>query len=232
MGYIEKLVSSDERIVAQRRPHWVVLFNAFVGLFWQLLLLLLLYWLYIALVRKDGPLASVGFLMKALEDWPRLLSQIPNPIPLLVAAFLVLSSVIGVVRIALNWVNTTNIVTTRRVIQVHGVIAKSSIDSSLEKVNDIMLSQSATGRMLDFGHLVIMTASEVGLNRMLYLPDPVGFKRAILDAKNTLGGPPAPQAVQSGTAADRLAELGSLLQQGLITQAEYDTRRQQILNQI
>lgn len=232
MGYIEKLVSSDERIVAQRRPHWVVLFNAFVGLFWQLFLLLLLYWLFIALARGEGPLAGLGFLMKALDDWRRPLALLSNTIPLLIGAFLALSSVIGVLRIALNWVNTTNIVTTRRVIQVHGVIAKSSIDSSLEKVNDIMLSQSATGRALNFGHLVIMTASEVGLNRMLYLPDPVGFKRAILDAKNTLGGPPAPQAVQSGAAADRLAELGRLLQQGLITQTEYDARRQAILNQI
>ncbi len=57
-------------------------------------------------------------------------------------------------------------------------------------------------------------------------------QKAILDAKNTLGGPTAPQAVQSGAAADRLAELGRLLQQGLITQAEYDARRQAILNQI
>ncbi|MBK8835637.1 MAG: PH domain-containing protein [Anaerolineae bacterium] len=232
MGYIEKLVSSDETIVAQRRPHWVVLLNAFVGLFWQIFLLLLLYWLFIALARGDGPLSNIGFLMKALDDWRRPLSLISNTIPQLIGAFIVLSSLIGLARTVLNWVNTTNIVTTRRVIQVHGVIAKSSIDSSLEKVNDIMLSQSATGRVLNFGHLVIMTASEVGLNRMLYLPDPVGFKRAILDAKNTLGGPPPPQAVQSGAAADRLAELGKLLQQGLITQTEYDARRQAILNQI
>ncbi len=232
MGYIAKLVSSNEKILAQRRPHWVVLLNAFAGLLWQVFLLAIVYFLYVALTDNRGPLAGAGFLMKALDDLRQPLRFLSPLVPLAVGALLLLSSLVGVLRITLNWVNTTLIVTNRRVIQIHGVIAKTSIDSSLEKVNDILLKQPALGRILDYGHLLIMTASETGLNRMLYVPDPVGFKRAMLDAKNALSGPaPAPVAPLN-SAADRLTELSNLRAQGLITEDEYNSRRQQVLSQL
>lgn len=232
MGYIAKLVSSNEKILAQRRPHWVVLLNASVGLLWQVFLLAILYFLYIALAENRGPLAGVGFLMKSMEDLRQPLRFLSPLIPLVVGALLLLSSLVGVLRIVLNWVNTTLIVTNRRVIQIHGVIAKTSIDSSLEKVNDILLNQPVLGRILDYGHLLIMTASETGLNRMLYVSDPVGFKRAMLDAKNALSGPAPAPAAPSNSATDRLTELSNLQAQGLITEDEYNARRQQILSQL
>ena len=43
--------------------------------------------------------------------------------------------------------------TNRRVIQVEGVVNKHATDSSLEKINDAVLSQSIFGRMFGFGDL-------------------------------------------------------------------------------
>src|SRR4029077_5020382 len=50
---------------------------------------------------------------------------------------------------ALRYVNQEYVLTNRRVIQVEGVLNRSATDSSLEKINDAVLSQSIFGRMFD-----------------------------------------------------------------------------------
>ena len=74
--------------------------------------------------------------------------------------------------------------TNRRVIEVSGVLNKKSTDSSLEKINDAVLTQSIFGRIFGFGDLDILTASESGISRFRMLVQPVEFKRAMLDAKH------------------------------------------------
>ena len=74
--------------------------------------------------------------------------------------------------------------TNRRVIQVEGIVNKRATDSSLEKINDAVLTQSIFGRMFGFGDLDILTAAEAGIERFRMLIDPIGFKRAMLDAKH------------------------------------------------
>jgi hypothetical protein len=72
------------------------------------------------------------------------------------------------------------------VIQVGGILNKKALDSSLEKINDAVLSESIFGRAFGFGDLEILTASETGIDRMHMLVDAAGFKRAISDAKHEL----------------------------------------------
>ena len=67
---------------------------------------------------------------------------------------------------ALRYVNQEYVLTNRRVIQVEGVLNRNSTDSSLEKINDAVLSQSVFGRMFDFGDLTVLTASEAGIDKM------------------------------------------------------------------
>ena len=78
------------------------------------------------------------------------------------------------------------VVTTRRVLQMEGVINKRVIDSSLEKINDAILTESLFGRMFGFGDLEILTASESGISRLRMLRDADDFKRAMLEAKHEL----------------------------------------------
>ncbi len=74
--------------------------------------------------------------------------------------------------------------TNRRVVQVEGVVNKRATDSSLEKINDAVLTQSIFGRMFGFGDLDVLTAAEAGIERFRMIIDPIGFKRAMLDAKH------------------------------------------------
>ena len=85
---------------------------------------------------------------------------------------------------ALRYVNQEYVLTNRRVIQVEGVLNRNSTDSSLEKINDAVLTQSVFGRMFDFGDLTVLTASESGIDKMHMLRKPIAFKKAMLDAKH------------------------------------------------
>jgi hypothetical protein len=86
---------------------------------------------------------------------------------------------------ALRYINQEYVLTNRRVIQVSGVLNRKSTDSSLEKINDAMLRQSFFGRMLDYGDLTVLTASESGIDAMKMLRSPIVFKKRMLDAKHS-----------------------------------------------
>lgn len=86
----------------------------------------------------------------------------------------------------LRYLNEEYIVTTRRVLQLEGVLNKKSTDSSLEKINDAVLTQGFIGRIFGFGDLDILTASETGISRLRMLRQPDDFKRAMLEAKHDL----------------------------------------------
>ena len=86
----------------------------------------------------------------------------------------------------LRWQNEEFVVTSRRVLETEGVVNKRVVDSSLEKINDAILSESIFGRIFGFGDLEILTASESGISRLRMLSQADDFKRAMLDAKHDL----------------------------------------------
>jgi uncharacterized membrane protein YdbT with pleckstrin-like domain len=153
--------------------------------------------------------------------------------------------VIPIVRFAfrfLNWWNEQYIVTNRRVIQTEGLFNKHVIDSSLEKVNDVVLTQSALGRMVGYGDVEILTASEFGANRFERIAGPVHFKTEMLDQKEGLGeleefrhrtgqaleGPPS----AAGDIPELIAELDELRRRGVISDQEFQQKKQELLRKI
>ncbi len=156
---------------------------------------------------------------------------------------------------AWRWAAQDYLVTNRRILKVDGVFNKRSADSSLEKINDAVLDQNVLGRIFDYADLDILTAAEEAVDRYRMLAHGPAFKREMLNQKHTLeeelGGhmpsppltaPPAgavPSAASGpagaradGETAARLAELKTLLDQGLITQQEYDAKRADLLGRL
>ena len=119
----------------------------------------------------------------------------------------------------LRYINQEYVLTNRRVIQVEGVLNRNSTDSSLEKINDAVLKQSFFGRMLDYGDLTVLTASESGIDAMKMLRSPIVFKKKMLDAKHNFEvgmeregwapSPPIRDAATVATAAAGAAPAGS-----------------------
>ena len=94
-----------------------------------------------------------------------------------------------------DWRNQEWLITTRRVIRAEGVLNKSVIDTSLEKINDARLDQSVFGRIFGFGTLDILTAAEEAGGKAIsdfpMIAEPVAFKKAMFDQKHDAREPGA-----------------------------------------
>jgi hypothetical protein len=162
MAYLDNLLASGEQPIRREHQHWFVLLAdaRYSILAWVVAILLSI---------VSGALPDV---LKQIAGWAILV--------LVVGGLLYLGWQI------LRWQNELYIVTSRRVLQAEGVINKRVVDSSLEKINDAILSESIVGRMFGFGDLEILTASESGISLLRMLPHPDAFKRAMMDAKHDL----------------------------------------------
>jgi hypothetical protein len=167
MAYLDNLLASGEQPIRREHQHWfVVVADARYAI---------LAWLAaIALLILSGAIPS----------------DTNNQGIRQVIGYLVLALVVGGLLYfgwqLLRWQNEEFVVTTRRVLQTEGVINKRVVDSSLEKINDAVLSQSLFGRMFGFGDLDILTASESGISRLRMLRQADDFKRAMLESKHEL----------------------------------------------
>ncbi len=111
------------------------------------------------------------------------------------------------------------------------------IDSSLEKINDVELQQSMFGRMFDYGSIEILTASEEAINRMESIAHPLEFKRAMQDARAHYDGyldrSPIPAYDQPRSDIQGLLEqLAALHASGILTDTEFEAKKQEVLSRI
>jgi membrane protein YdbS with pleckstrin-like domain len=166
-NFTASLMSSGETIVIERRQHWLVLVDH-------------------AKLAILGLVVAVVILIVRVHLGSDSLSGILSTVLGVVFLVLVVYAVVIFVYQYLRWINDAFIVTNRRVIQISGILNKKALDSSLEKINDAVLTQNVFGRVFGFGDLEILTASESGIERMHMLFDAAGFKRAISDSKHEL----------------------------------------------
>jgi Bacterial PH domain/Short C-terminal domain len=160
MSYVDGLLSTGERVMHREKQHWFV----FV---WGARYTIL------AVIAAVILLALKNSLSQPLQD---ILNY--------AALALFVGGVAVLIWVVLRYLNQEFILTNRRVIAVEGVLNKKVTDSSLEKINDAVLTQSIFGRIFGFGDLEVLTASEAGISLFRMLINPMGFKRAMLDAKH------------------------------------------------
>jgi hypothetical protein len=234
MGYVEKLLSADEKILLRQKQHWAVISLSIVSLLFQGLILLALIQIFDVNRPPDG-------LVLWLERWvPQFRFYVEKATQHLPVWFFKGFVILYLVKMALtfitgllSWLKSEEMVTSRRVIHISGILSKTVVDSSLEKINDVLLRQSLLGRLLGYGQVSIMTASEVGLNHMSFLKNPVEFKRVMMDAKRDLSvSMPEERVAGRKSVAERMADLESLKKQGLIRDDEYEAKRKKILEAI
>jgi uncharacterized membrane protein YdbT with pleckstrin-like domain len=205
-NYLDELLGTNERILLKTRQHWFILFSS-IAL--EILLIIILIGAVIAFaITTASPLVTVGFV-------------------------LVLVPLAGMLRDILIWYNRQYIVTNRRVIQISGIFSKDVVDSSLEKVNDVKLSQSFFGRLFDYGDVEILTASEVGANVFKRIGDPVKFKTAMINAKEQLGFNEARPGFRAEEDIPTLiAKLDDLRKKGILSDAEFQEKKAEMLKKM
>ncbi len=203
-NYVQSMLGENERIVLVTRQHWFVLFSAILAEITITLLLIAA----VSVATFFFPLAAFGFV-------------------------LVIVPLISMLRDILIWSNHEYLVTNRRVIQISGIFNKNVVDSSLEKVNDVKMTQSFFGRLFDYGDVEILTASEIGVNLFKRIGDPVKFKTAMLNAKEKLGYEgTGTHAQHADDIPAQIAELDELRKKGIVTEAEFQAKKAELLKKM
>jgi len=212
MSYLDALLAPGEVIVVRERQHWIALVRRIAG---AVLL---------------GILAIAMTTLYGLGGWPT------SGLGAWVGGGLLVLALLLALPATLRWWNEQYVVTDRRVLRVEGIARKQALDSGLAKINDVRVEQSFVGRLLGFGSLEILTASDASINRLELLPRPLAFKRALMTAAHqgasaaarATGGAPG-AASPARPAGERLAELEEMRRRGLISDAEYQAKRAEIL---
>ncbi|MBI5351798.1 MAG: PH domain-containing protein [Chloroflexi bacterium] len=201
--YINSMLGENERIILVTRQHGFVLFSSIAAEIFVTLIIL-------------SAMSALTVLVNLLAAWGFILLLIPLAI---------------MIWDITAWNNHQYIVTNRRVIQIAGIFNKDVIDSSLEKVTDIKMTQSFFGRLFDFGDVEILTASEIGVNLFRRIGDPIKFKTAMLNAKEKLGYEGTGGHVQQrpDSIPALIAALEELRKKGVVTEEEFKEKKKELL---
>jgi uncharacterized membrane protein YdbT with pleckstrin-like domain len=214
--YLQSLLGDRENIILATRRHWFVLASSII------LEIFLLLFIFIATIIISFSLNNMTSLW-----W----------IATLIGFILLLIPIATGTRDILNWSNHQFIITNHRVMQISGVFNKSVIDSSLDKVNDIKMDQSALGRMFGYGDIEILTASELGVNLFKKIDNPVKFKSALINAKASLEHvvevvPEIKPEEPKQDIPEMISKLADLRTQGVLTEDEFQQKKADLLSKI
>ncbi len=126
------------------------------------------------------------------------------------------------------------IITNLRVVRHEGVLAVSSLDASLDKINNVFYEQSIAGRILGYGNVGLETASEKGTIIFHLIPDPQGFKNCVLKQRERYRPSQAGETGQpdSLSVPKLLEELASLRDRNIITTEEFDEKKKKLLGSL
>ena len=199
--YVRSLLSDHEEVIISTRQHWFVLFQSIL----------------LELFLSAIIIAAVFLVLQLWTPWGSfglLLLLIPG-----------ISFFVDV----LTWSNRKYVVTNRRVMQIKGVFNKSTIDSSLEKVNDVKLVQSFLGRIFNFGYMEILTASELGANLFRKIANPIHFKTSMLNAKVKLEDMGREDEDKPLDIPATINQLDKLRQQGILSEEEFVRKKNDLL---
>ncbi|MBO9205373.1 MULTISPECIES: PH domain-containing protein [Niastella] len=148
-----------------------------------------------------------------------------------------------------SWKVNIWVVTNFRVIDEAGLLNHFAKESPLEKINNVSYDQTIWGRLLNFGHVEIQTAAEVGATDYYNVHGPKRLKDTITLAQaeykniqlaNQAQHMATAMGIQTGEVkysssaagggiASELEKLHQLKQQGIISEEEYIKAKNKLL---
>jgi uncharacterized membrane protein YdbT with pleckstrin-like domain len=211
--YPRKLLNDGEELALDLRPHW---------------------WYFSKHIATGVPLFILGgFLVSVGNGW---LLAIWGVLAVVWAGWLGLKY--------LEWNFTHFVVTDDRVIFRTGVLAKRGVEIPMERINNINFHQGIWERIIGAGDLDIESAGKDGQSHFddIWHPDGVQqelYRQMESNAKKRAGWAnqgtaPAPAAPVSPSASipEQLHQLAELRDRGVITAAEFEAKKAQLLERM
>jgi uncharacterized membrane protein YdbT with pleckstrin-like domain len=213
----------DEKMILASNPHWFY--------FWK------------QVAAAIGIVGLLVLLWAVDVDW---LNTVIGWVTLV--AFIVL--VLDIVFEFVQWQTTRFAITDQRVAYQSGIFRRRGVSIPLNRINNVNFEQSMIARMLNNGVVTIESAGQTGDSVFENIPDPERVRTTIFaqveadeqrdsdrDAASLAKAmreqsDSAPGVPPSPSAQERLAALDDLKSQGLVDDAEYATKRRQILDEL
>lgn len=204
MPFPTRLLNEGEQVVLDLRPHWWFLSGP-------------LFWLLVA--------AAASGVATALEapSWAVL--------SLLAVTGLVLLWLVGRY---LRWTTTNFVVTTDRLVYRSGVVAKRGMEIPLERVNNIAFHQTVLERLLRSGDLLIESAGESGQQRFTDIARPSRVQNEIYRQMELAAARDADRRAgrRELSIPEQIEKLHELRQRGILSQAEFEAKKTQLLDRL
>jgi uncharacterized membrane protein YdbT with pleckstrin-like domain len=211
MKFPKHLLADHEKLIFDLRPHWVAVIPPVL---WTLAILA--FWIVgyqIAKGQLDG--SAESFAQNAVA------------IVSLVAFFFLAALPF------LRWRFTMFVLTSDRLITRTGIISKHSKEIPLERINDVTFTQTVLERALGAGDLFLESAGERGQTRITNIRKPEQVQLMIYketeENSNRMmrGGAPA-----GGSIPEQIEALARLREQGVLTEAEFESKKQELLKRL
>ena len=217
MPFPARLLSVDEEVAVETRPHWTYL-AAQAG----------------ALVVLITAVLCVTFV---LDDFPL-------PAIVVIGAIAGVSAVATGIRFV-RWANTYYLVTDHRIVYWKGVPRWRGIELSLDLVDEIDASQTMWERLLGVGTLAVRSMVGGHVRRLAFVPRPAAVRqevfRLLREAEQRSPEPPTPEP---GTAVsedswgqpldipDQIRKLWELVELGILSEAEFEEKKRDLLGRL
>ncbi len=213
MGFSTDLLSDDEEVVVDMHPHWWTLVPISA-----LLAVVLIGGLAVLINGGDGTLWLIARVIVGLA----------------------LLATLGMFALRYaKWTTTQFVVTTERVISRNGVVAKSAIEIPLDRINTVFFEQSAFERLAGSGDLGIESAGEGGRQTFTNIRKPNMVQAEIYAQKERFEerrldriGQASAGASESASIPDQIAKLDDLRKSGVLTDAEFEAKKAELLKRM
>lgn len=207
MPFPHKLLNDNETVVLDLRPHWWLMSGPTTGLIILLIVAIVVPGLVHGTVRDGLRIATLVALLVGLAWWAR--------------------------RYAI-WAATNFVLTTDRLVFRSGVLAKHGREIPLERINDISYQQTVLERLLGLGDLMIESAGARGQEQFTDIAHPARVQNEIYRQVEAARAREADRAAgrRELSLPEQLEKLDELRQRGVITQAEFDVKKAQLLERM
>lgn len=203
MPFPRNLLTDDETVVREFRPHWRLLF---IPVLWVIAAIIAIVLVYQVIPPDDSTIDLITSLV-------------------IVAALIPLT-----VTPLIKWWFTLYVLTSERLIQRSGVVARQGIELPLENITNVLFQQNVIERLLRSGDLLIESAGESGQSRFSDIPDPEEFQSLLYRTREQRTG--TGRVAAPADAATQLQKLAELHRDGVLTDEEFAAKKQALLDDI
>ncbi|MFT5268161.1 MAG: putative membrane protein YdbT with pleckstrin-like domain [Acidimicrobiales bacterium] len=214
MGFNPKLLNNNEEVLLDVRPHW---------------------WF----ITPQVALVVLGLLVLAVA------AALGAPAILLyILGAGVLAALLNLAWQYLNWTGVNFVVTTDRLIFRSGVFSKAGIEIPLERINTVFFNTTLFERAIGSGDLSVESAGEGGQQNFDNVRKPQLIQQEIyrameINKTQEFSAMAQAHAAAAGVGAERalsvpeqIEQLDQLRLRGVITEAEFQTKKSDLLDRM